>query len=113
MPEPENENVRDYYSVIERAGVKLSYIREKWKKVNCDAFMAVDMVTQSRHVDAVYLLSNDADFIPAVEYLQSIGKRVLLIHFNNPSNDLRQAVDEWRHFKQLNLERNDNETEDR
>jgi len=107
VPEPETESIRDYYSVIERAGVKLSYIREKWKKVNCDAFMAVDMVTQSRRVDAVYLLSNDADFVPAVEYLQSIGKRVLLIHFENPSNDLRQAVDEWRHFKQLNLERND------
>jgi len=63
--------------------------------------MAVDMVTQSRDVDAVYLLSNDADFIPAVEYLQSLGKRVLLIHGDNPSNNLRKSVDEWRHFGQL------------
>lgn len=103
VPEPEDEKIRNFYDAMKKAGLKLIYIREKWEKVNCDAIMAVDMVTQSRDVDAVYLLSNDADFIPAVEYLQSLGKRVLLIHGDNPSNNLRKSVDEWRHFGQLGL----------
>jgi len=38
-----------------------------------------------------------------VTYLQSIGKRVLLIHGDEPSNDLRKNVDEWRHLGQLKL----------
>ena len=91
------------YDAMKKAGFRLVIIEDKWGNVNCDAKMAVDMVTQSRDVDCVYLLSNDADFVPAVEYLQSIGKRVLLIHGDNPSNRLRDSVDEWRHFSQLNL----------
>ncbi len=69
--------------------------------------MAVDMVTQSNNADAIYLLSNDADFIPAVGYLQSTGKRVLLIHSDKPSCDLKKAVDESRHLGQLHLLRTD------
>jgi len=106
LPRPDNEKVRNFHSVMQRAGLRLIYVEKTWARVNCDALMAVDMVTQSRDVDAIFLLSNDSDFVPAVEYLQSIGKRVLLIHGDNPSNDLRRAVDEWRHFEQLNLIRN-------
>jgi len=41
--------------------------------------------------------------INLVTYLQSIGKRVLLIMVMNHSNDLRKNVDEWRHLGQLKL----------
>ena len=92
-----------FYDVIKKAGFKLIVIPPKSERVNCDTMMSVDMVTQSHGVDAVYLLSNDADFVPAVEYLQSIGKRVLLIHAQNPSNRLRHSVDEWRMLEQLEL----------
>ena len=106
LPIPDNDKVRDFHSVMQRAGLRLIYIKKNGARVNCDVLMAVDMVTQSDDVDAIYLLSNDSDFVPAVEYLQSIGKRVLLIHGDHPSNDLRRAVDEWRHFNQLGLIRN-------
>jgi len=102
VPEAD-ENQIPLYDSMKSAGFKHVYIKEKYSSVNCDTLMAVDMVTQSLNVDVVYMLSNDADFIPAVSYLQSIGKRVLLIHGDGPSNDLRKTVDEWRHFGQLNL----------
>jgi uncharacterized LabA/DUF88 family protein len=101
LPVPTNSQVI-FYDVMKKAGLKLIYSLEQ-DKLNCDTRMVVDIVTQSSEVDVVYLLSNDSDFIPAVEYLQAIGKRVLLIHGPNPSNKLRHAVDEWRRFEQLEL----------
>src|ERR1019366_73497 len=91
------------YDAMKKVGFRLAIIQDKWGSVNCDTKMAVDMVTQSRDVDCIYLLSNDADFVPAVEYLQFVGKRVLLLHGDIPANRLRDSVDEWRHFSQLNL----------
>jgi len=102
MPEPDERQV-PLYDMIKKAGFKVIIIPPKSDGVNCDALMAVDMVTQSLYADVIYLLSNDADFIPAVEYLQSIGKRVLLIHGESPSNRLRRTVDEWRRYEQLHL----------
>ena len=102
VPNPDDNQI-SFFDSMKSAGFKLVYIKEKYFKVNCDAMMAVDMITQSLNVDVVYMLFNDADFIPAVSYLQSIGKRVLLIHSDDPSNELRKTVDEWRHLRQLNL----------
>jgi hypothetical protein len=102
LPEVEQGQV-GFYDAIKKAGFKLIVIPPKGDGINCDTMMSVDMVTQSYGVDVVYLLSNDADFVPAVEYLQSIGKRVLLIHAHDPSNQLRRAVDEWRMLEQLKL----------
>jgi uncharacterized LabA/DUF88 family protein len=65
--------------------------------------LAVDMVTQGAHLDVLYLLSNDADFIPAVRYLQTQAVRVVLLHADRPSNELRDTVDEWHHIGQLDL----------
>ena len=102
VPEADEKQM-SFYDAMKIAGFKQIFIKEKSERVNCDTQMAVDMVTQSHDVDGIYLLTNDGDFIPAVSYLQSIGKRVLLIHGDEPSNDLRKNVDEWRHLGQLKL----------
>jgi uncharacterized LabA/DUF88 family protein len=102
VPEPDEGQI-SFYDAMKSAGFKLIYIADRRGSTNCDTQMVVDMITQSHDVDVIYLLSNDADFIPAVSYLQLIGKRVLLIHGDNPSNDLRKTVDEWRHFGQLKI----------
>ncbi len=106
-PEAEDENQRRFYDAIRRSGFKIEYIEEKGRghsgKFNCDTMMAVDMVAQADGIDAVYLLTNDYDYIHPVRYLRSRGIRTLLIHAERPSNDLRDEVDEWRMFKQLEL----------
>ncbi|MCX5814807.1 MAG: NYN domain-containing protein [Proteobacteria bacterium] len=101
-PEPDDNQI-SFYDAMKSAGLKLILINEKYDNVNSDALMAVDMVTQSHDVDVIYILTNDADFVPAVLYLQSIGKRVLLLHADEPSNELRKTVDERRHLDQLKL----------
>ena len=105
-PEPEN-NQYSFYDATRKSGFKVVLVPEKGRagrgEFNCDTMMTVDMVTQTERLDAVYLIANDSDYIPAVKYLRSKGIRTLLIHVENPSNDLRNEVDEWRYFKQLNL----------
>ena len=102
LPEAEEHQIH-FYDAIKAAGFKIIYLEERFERVNCDTKMVVDIITQSLNVDAVYILTNDADFIPAISYLQTAGKRVLLIHGDNPSNNLRRTVDEWRHLRQLDL----------
>lgn len=100
---PSDDGQIKFYDVIRKNGIKIISIPSKGESYNCDALMAVDMVTQSKDVDTVFLLSNDADFIPAVEYLQMSGKRVELFHVDSPSNKLRTTVDKWYHIAQENL----------
>jgi len=102
-----NEKQGSLYDAIRKSGFKIVLVPEKGRgergQFNCDTMMSVDMVTQTDGLDAVYLLTNDYDFIPAVRYLRGKGIRILLIHVDEPSNDLRNEVDEWRHAGQLNL----------
>jgi uncharacterized LabA/DUF88 family protein len=106
---PHDDNQLGFYDVIRKNGIKIVLIPgksargDKGDSYNCDALMAVDMVTQSNDVDTVCLLSNDADFIPAVEYLQMIGKRVELYHADHPSNLLRTTVDKWHYIVKEDL----------
>ena len=100
---PADSGQISFYDVIRRNGIKIVLIPGKGDSYNCDALMAVDMVTQSKEVDTVFLLSGDADFIPAVEHLQIIGKRVELYHGDRPSNQLRNIVDKWYHIAAADL----------
>ncbi len=105
-PEPEGNQI-SLYDAVKRSGFKIVYIQEKGRagrgQFNCDTLMAVDMVTQTDGLDAVYLLTNDFDFIHPVRYLRAKGIRTMLIHVEHPSNDLREEVDELRHAGQLEL----------
>ncbi|MFZ2653808.1 MAG: NYN domain-containing protein [Victivallales bacterium] len=112
-PEPEGNQI-SFYDAVKRSGFKIVYIQEKGRcgrgQFNCDTLMAVDMVTQTEGLDAVYLLTNDFDFIHPVRYLRAKGIRTMLIHVESPSNDLREEVDEWKHAGQLNLLENRKDT---
>ena len=59
-----------------------------------DVALACEMVrlAQANAFDVAYLLSGDADFVPAVEVVRSFGKRVMLVH-PDAANRLIQASD--------------------
>ncbi len=91
-----------YFSVLRSFGYKVitkpvrRYKNEAgdWvTKGNVDIEMAVDMLTQSRNLDKLILLTGDGDFIKAVSTVQSQGCRVELIAFRNISRDLMNEVD--------------------
>jgi uncharacterized LabA/DUF88 family protein len=58
--------------------------------------LAVDAIKMSSKLDSVIIVSGDGDFIPLVEYLQSIGVQVEVASFGkSTSGKLREAVDEF------------------
>lgn len=62
-------------------------------KSNSDLDIAVDALLQSESLDYVLLGTGDGDFLKVVRALQSKGKRVDLLAFNNVSTELRHEAD--------------------
>lgn len=68
-------------------------VKDGKKEKGIDVWIAIDMVRMSmkEDVDGCVLFSGDADFIPALSLVESIGKRVLSVCVRSGySNELRQ-----------------------
>ncbi len=66
------------------------------KKADWDVGLAMDVIKMAPKLDAVVIVSGDGDFIPLVEYLQTIGVQVEVASFGkSTSGKLREAVDEF------------------
>ena len=58
--------------------------------------LAVDAIKMSPRLDSVVIVSGDGDFIPLVEYLQTIGVQVEVVSFGkSTSSKLRDIVDDF------------------
>jgi uncharacterized protein (TIGR00288 family) len=67
------------------------------KEKGIDVMLVVDSIEVARKgdLDAVILLTGDADFTPAVELIQSLKVRVINLHtYKGSSNELRSKCDE-------------------
>ncbi|MEK6853025.1 MAG: NYN domain-containing protein [Nanoarchaeota archaeon] len=74
------------------------------KEKGIDVWIAIDMVKESiqNNLDCCVLISGDADFVPALDLIKSIGKDVLSIFVpRGYSNEIRQK------FKYLIIKRED------
>jgi len=66
------------------------------KKADWDVGLAVDAIKMSPRLDSVVIVSGDGDFVPLVEYLQTIGVQVEVVSFGkSTSGKLREAVDDF------------------
>lgn len=66
------------------------------KKADWDVGMAIDAVKFASKVDAIVLATGDGDFVPAVQYLQSLGVQVEIISFGkSASQRLKDAADDF------------------
>jgi len=66
------------------------------KKADWDVGLAVDAIKMAPRLDCVVIASGDGDFVPLVEYLQSIGVQVEVVSFGqSTSGKLREAVDDF------------------
>lgn len=66
------------------------------KKADWDVGLAVDAIKMSPRLDSVVIVSGDGDFVPLVDYLQSIGIQVEVVAFGkSTSGKLREAVDDF------------------
>ncbi|MFM6397988.1 MAG: NYN domain-containing protein [Planktothrix sp.] len=58
-------------------------------------------ILSDRSIRIVILITGDKDYLPLVKELQNLGIKVILIHGNNVSQRLKEAVDETYSINQL------------
>lgn len=66
------------------------------KKGDWDVGLAMDTIKLASKLDVVVLVSGDGDYVPLVEYLQSLGQRVEVAAFGrSASGKLQEAADRF------------------
>ncbi len=92
---------KNFFEALEKLGIEtktkdLQIFAGGSKKADWDVGLAVDAIKMSARLDSVIIVSGDGDFIPLVEYLQTIGVQVEVVSFGkSTSGKLRETVDDF------------------
>ncbi len=65
------------------------------KKADWDVGLAVDAIKNAPRVDAIIIVSGDGDFVPLVEYLQTITQVEAVSFGQSSSQKLKETVDDF------------------
>lgn len=65
------------------------------KKADWDVGLAVDAIKNAHRVDAVIIVSGDGDFVPLVQYLQTITQVEAVSFGKSTSQKLKETVDDF------------------
>ena len=92
---------KNFFEALEKLGIEtktkdLQVFYGGSKKGDWDVGLAVDAIKLAPKLDAVVLVAGDGDYVPMVEYIQSLGTQVEAISFGkSTSGKLRDAVDDF------------------
>ena len=92
---------KNFFEALEKLGIEtktkdLQIFAGGAKKADWDVGLAVDAIKMSPRLDSVVIISGDGDFVPLVEYLQTIGVQVEVVSFGkSTSGKLREVVDDF------------------
>ncbi|MDP2788666.1 MAG: NYN domain-containing protein [bacterium] len=92
---------KNFFEALEKLGIEtktkdLQVFSSGTKKGDWDVGLAVDAIKMAPRLDSVVIVSGDGDFIPLVEYLQTMGVQVEVVSFGkSTSGKLREAVDDF------------------
>ncbi|HBA45614.1 hypothetical protein A2W67_00850 [Candidatus Nomurabacteria bacterium RIFCSPLOWO2_02_40_28] len=92
---------KNFFEALSKLGIEtktkdLQIFAGGTKKADWDVGLAVDAIKMSPRLDSVVIVSGDGDFVPLVEYLQTIGVQVEVVSFGkSTSGKLREAVDDF------------------
>ena len=92
---------KNFFEALEKLGIEtktkdLQIFPGGAKKADWDVGLAVDAIKMSPRLDSVVIISGDGDFVPLVEYLQTVGVQVEVVSFGkSTSGKLREAVDDF------------------
>jgi uncharacterized LabA/DUF88 family protein len=92
---------KNFFEALSKLGIEtktkdLQIFAGGAKKADWDVGLAVDAIKMAPRLDSVVIVSGDGDFIPLVEYLQTIGVQVEVVSFGkSTSGKLREAVDDF------------------
>ncbi|MFC1529146.1 NYN domain-containing protein [Gemmatimonadota bacterium] len=106
--DPENPKpVKGFMAALRDIGFKV--IGKEWSRnangfisAGLDMELAIDVLTQSSQLDVVFLVTGDPDFTRLVRAMQSRGKRVEVMAFQDRiSTALRQEADAYHALETL------------
>ena len=92
---------KNFFEALEKMGIEtktkdLQIFAGGAKKADWDVGLAVDAIKMAPRLDCVVIVSGDGDFVPLVEYLQTMGVQVEVVSFGkSTSGKLREAVDDF------------------
>jgi uncharacterized LabA/DUF88 family protein len=92
---------KNFFEALAKLGIEtktkdLQVYYGGFKKGDWDVGLAVDAIKFAPKLDAVVLVAGDGDYVPMVEYIQSMGTQVEAISFGkSTSGKLREAVDDF------------------
>jgi uncharacterized LabA/DUF88 family protein len=92
---------KNFFEALTKLGIEtktkdLQIFHTGTKKADWDVGLTVDAIKMSPRLDSVIIISGDGDFIPLVEYLQTIGVQVEVVSFGkSTSGKLREVVDDF------------------
>ncbi len=97
----ESGDEKNFFEALSKLGIEtktkdLQIFAGGSKKADWDVGLAVDAIKMSSRLDSVVIVSGDGDFVPLVEYLQTMGVQVEVVSFGqSTSGKLREAVDDF------------------
>ena len=92
---------KNFFEALTKLGIEtktkdLQVFHTGTKKGDWDVGLTVDAIKMSPRLDSVVIVSGDGDFVPLVEYLQSIGIQVEVVSFGKSTSlKLKEAVDDF------------------
>jgi uncharacterized LabA/DUF88 family protein len=92
---------KNFFEALEKLGIEtktkdLQIFAGGSKKADWDVGLTVDAIKMSPRLDSVVIVSGDGDFVPLVEYLQTIGVQVEVVSFGkSTSGKLREVIDDF------------------
>lgn len=92
---------KNFFEALVKAGIEtktkdLQVFHSGVKKGDWDVGLTVDAIKMAPRLDSVVIVSGDGDYVPLVEYLQTMGVQVEVASFGkSTSSALREACDDF------------------
>lgn len=92
---------KNFFEALTKLGIEtktkdLQVFHSGMKKGDWDVGLTVDAVKMATRLDSVVIVSGDGDYVPLVEYLQTLGAQVEVVSFGkSTSTRLREAADDF------------------
>lgn len=92
---------KNFFEALTKFGIEtktkdLQVFHSGTKKGDWDVGLTVDAIKMAPRLDSVVIISGDGDYIPLVEYLQTMGVQVEIVSFGkSTSSNLREACDDF------------------
>ncbi|MFM7088802.1 MAG: NYN domain-containing protein [Candidatus Paceibacterota bacterium] len=97
----ESGDEKNFFDALTKLGIEtktkdLQVFHSGIKKGDWDVGLTVDAIKMATRLDSVVIISGDGDYVPLIEYLQTLGAQVEVVSFGkSTSTRLREAADDF------------------